>query len=229
MRFGGLTALADVNVAVGRGEIHALLGPNGAGKTTLFNLIAVVLRPAAGRIRFADREITRLRPDRRCRAGIARTFQITQPFARLTVEENVMCGALPHFRSMRRVRDDVQGLIDAVGLAEKRHAPAGTLSTGQRKRLELARALATKPALLLIDELSGGVDQPSLPALEKLVRELCRDGLTVLMIDHNMAFVGKLAHRVSFLGGGKLLAEGSMAEIRSSPVVRDLYLGLADA
>ncbi|CAN7775244.1 ABC transporter ATP-binding protein [Variovorax sp. LjRoot175] len=229
MRFDGLTAVDGVDITLRRGEIHALLGPNGAGKTTLFNLIAGALRPTAGSIRFADKDVTALRPDWRCRAGIARTFQITQPFARLTVEQNVMCGALARFSSMRRVREEVQGVIDAVGLAAKREAPAGTLSTGQRKRLELARALATAPSLLLIDELSGGIDQPSLPALEALVRGLNRDGLTVLMIDHNLEFVGRLAQRVSFLAGGQLLAEGTMAQIHAHAAVRDLYLGRARA
>lgn len=126
MRFDGLTAVDGVDITLRRGEIHALLGPNGAGKTTLFNLIAGALRPTAGSIRFADKDVTALRPDWRCRAGIARTFQITQPFARLTVEQNVMCGALARFSSMRRVREEVQGVIDAVGLAAKREAPAGT-------------------------------------------------------------------------------------------------------
>lgn len=225
MRFNGLTAVDGVDLAVERGEIHALLGPNGAGKTTLFNLFAGVYRPTAGRIRFAGRDVTALKPDRRCRAGIARTFQITQPFAKLTVEQNVMCGALGRFRSLRRVRDEVQGLIHDVGLGEKREALAGTLSTGQRKRLELARALATKPELLLLDEVTGGVDQPSLPGIEALVRRLHADGVTVLMIDHHMEFIGRLARRASFLSAGRLLAQGSVAEVWGDPLVRELYLG----
>ncbi|MET0332680.1 MAG: ABC transporter ATP-binding protein [Rhizobacter sp.] len=227
MRFAGLTAVDGASLSVQRGEIHALLGPNGAGKTTLFHLMAGVHRPTAGRIHFEGRDVTRLRPDRRCRAGIARTFQITQPFAKLTVEENVMCGALRRFRSMRAVREEVQGLIDDVGLADKRHKLAGSLSTGQRKRLELARALATKPSLLLLDEVTGGVDQPSLPALIELVRRIHRDGVTVLMIDHNMDVIGQLAQRVSFLNAGKLLAQGTLAEVWGDPRVRELYLGSA--
>lgn len=173
--------------------------------------------------------MTPWRPDRRCRAGIARTFQITKPFERLTVEENVMCGALSRSRSLKQARRDVQGVIESVGLAAKRRDLAATLSTGQRKRLELARALATRPNLLLVDELSGGVDQPSLPMLAELVRAVSRTGVTILMIDHNMDFVGELASRVSFLDAGKLLFDGPISELWQDRSVREIYLGTAHA
>ena len=145
-QFAGLTALEDVTLTVRRGGIFGILGPNGAGKTTLFNLIAGALLPSTGEIRLNDRDITRARPDERCRRGLARTFQVTQPFLDLTVEENIMCGAFSRFRSRRAMKEATAHLCETVGLGAKRHEPARVLSTGQRKRLELARAMAANPS-----------------------------------------------------------------------------------
>src|SRR5512145_2951773 len=171
-RFGGVYANRDVSFAVARGEIVGLIGPNGAGKTTVFNLVTGFLRPDSGTVRFAGAEVTGQRPDRLCHLGVARTFQILKPFPRLTVEENVMIGALTRGGGMHRARESARRCLALVGLEHKRNILARGLSTGQRKRLEMARALATGPQLLLLDEITGGVDQRSIPALVELVREL---------------------------------------------------------
>jgi branched-chain amino acid transport system ATP-binding protein len=228
-RFAGLVAVQDVDMTVLRGEIFGLLGPNGAGKTTLFNLIAGVMPPSGGRIIFKGQDVTRMKPDRRCRLGLARTFQITQPFLQMTVEENVMCGAFLRFGTRKQMRDATAPLIDAVGLGAKRHALAHELSTGQRKRLELARAMATQPSLLLLDEVTGGIDEASLPAIRSVIEELRSTGVSVIIIEHNVRFITSLADRVLFLNRGEKLAEGKVAEVIQDPKVRDLYLRRSDA
>ena len=229
IRFGGLVALNDVSFAVRRGEVFGLLGPNGAGKTTLFHLIAGALRPTAGRIRFEGEDVTGLRPDQRSRRGIGRTFQITQPFAELTVEENVMAAALVRSRNLGEMRAVAGPYVDMVGLSAKRHALAKELSTGQRKRLELARAMATRPRLLLLDEVTGGVDQATIPGLIELVERLKETGVTLVLVEHNMRVMMRLADRMMFLDRGEKLAEGTPEEIAAHPEVVNLYLGAAHA
>ena len=229
IRFGGLVAVNDVSFQVRRGEVFGLLGPNGAGKTTLFHLIAGALRPTTGRIRFEGRDITGLRPDQRSRLGIARTFQITQPFAELTVEENVMAAGLVRHRSLAEMRHAAGPFVDMVGLGHKRHALAKELSTGQRKRLELARAMATGPRLLLLDEVTGGVDQASIPGLIDLVAKLRETGVTLVLVEHNMRVIMRLSDRMMFLNRGEKLAEGAPDAIASHPDVVNLYLGSAHA
>ena len=229
IRFGGLVALNDVSFAVRRGEVFGLLGPNGAGKTTLFHLIAGALRPTAGRIRFEGEDVTGLRPDQRSRRGIGRTFQITQPFAELTVEENVMAAALVRSRNLGEMRAVAGPYVDMVGLGAKRHALAKELSTGQRKRLELARAMATRPRLLLLDEVTGGVDQATIPGLIELVERLKETGVTLVLVEHNMRVMMRLADRMMFLDRGEKLAEGTPEEIAAHPEVVNLYLGAAHA
>ncbi|MCC7275886.1 MAG: ABC transporter ATP-binding protein [Alphaproteobacteria bacterium] len=229
IRFGGLVAVNDVAFTVRRGEVFGLLGPNGAGKTTLFNLIAGALRPTSGRIWFEGRDVTRLGPDRRSRRGIARTFQITQPFAELTVEENVMAAALVRHRSLAEMRAAAGPFVEMVGLAHKRHALAKELSTGQRKRLELARAMATGPRLLLLDEVTGGVDQASIPGLIDLVARLRAEGMTLILVEHNMRVIMRLSDRMMFLNRGEKLAEGPPDAIAAHPDVVGLYLGAAHA
>ncbi|BBK35037.1 ABC transporter ATP-binding protein [Allostella sp. ATCC 35155] len=229
IRFGGLVAVNDVSFRVRRGEVFGLLGPNGAGKTTLFNLIAGALHPTSGRIRFEGRDVTGLRPDRRSRLGIARTFQITQPFAELTVEENVMAAGIARHRTLAEMRAAAGPFVDMVGLGAKRHALAKELSTGQRKRLELARAMATNPRLLLLDEVTGGVDQASIPGLIDLVARLRETGVTLILVEHNMRVIMRLSDRMMFLNRGEKLAEGSPDEIANHPDVVSLYLGAAHA
>ena len=224
-RFGGVYANRDVSFAIGRGEIVGLIGPNGAGKTTLFNLVTGFIRPDSGVVRFAGVDVTRMRPDRLCHLGVARTFQILKPFPRLTVEENVMIGALTRGGGIARAREEARRCLALVGLDHKSGVLARGLSTGQRKRLEMARALATKPQLLLLDEITGGVDQPSIPGLIELVGRLRAEGVTLLVIEHNMRVIMGLADRVVFLHLGEKLAEGTPEEIASHPEVVALYLG----
>jgi branched-chain amino acid transport system ATP-binding protein len=225
VRFGGVSALDDVNLSVKRGQIFGLLGPNGAGKTTLLSVIAGAERGASGQVIFAGRDITLSRPDERSRVGIARTFQITRPFEDLTVEENVMVGAQQRIWRIADMRADVSDIIDWVGLTEKRRSLAKTLSTGQRKRLELARALATKPSLLLMDEVTGGIDQPSIPAMIELVGRLRERGITVVIIEHNMRVITELCDRIMFLNRGKVMSEGAVCDVMALPEIVDLYLG----
>jgi branched-chain amino acid transport system ATP-binding protein len=224
-RFGGVYANRDVSFSVGRGEIVGLIGPNGAGKTTLFNLVTGFIRPDSGTVRFAGADVTGMRPDRLCHRGVARTFQILKPFPRLTVEENAMIGALARGGGMPGARETARRCLALVGLEHKRDALARGLSTGQRKRLEMARALATGPQLLLLDEITGGVDQPSIPGLIELVGRLRDEGVTLLVIEHNMRVIMGLADRVVFLHLGEKLAEGEPQAIAAHPEVVALYLG----
>jgi branched-chain amino acid transport system ATP-binding protein len=225
MRFGGFTALEDVAFELHEGEVFGLLGPNGAGKTTLFNSIAGALRPSAGKISFGGHDITNMRPNQRCALGLARTFQITQPFLDLTVEENVMVGLVPKGVPLARMREEVAQVIVDVGLGHKRLAKARELSTGQRKRLELARALATRPRLIMLDEVTGGVDHASLGGLIELVAGLPARGITVIVVEHNMSMMMKLAHRMMFLNRGLVMVQGEPAQVVSHPDVVNLYLG----
>lgn len=227
MAFGGIVAVDKLSCSVQSGEILALMGPNGAGKTTTFHVIAGVHAPTSGRIVFNGQDITRLRPDGRCRAGIARTFQITQPFHELSVEENVMVGALAHHRTMADARLAARKYVEMVGLADRGDVLAKGLSTGQRKRLEMARAMATQPKLLLLDEVTGGVDQKSIPGLIELVKRLRAEGLTLVIIEHNMRVISELADRAIFMNRGIRMAEGTPTEIAQHPDVVELYLGEA--
>ena len=229
LNFGGLVALDGVSLAVSPGEAFGLIGPNGAGKTTLFNVAAGVYRPSRGSLRLAGEDITRLRPDQRCLRGLARTFQITQPFNELSVEENVMAAMLGRQGSIAELRDEAQAYVEQVGLLAKRRASAKTLSTGQRKRLELARALATRPKVLLLDEVTGGVDQPSIPGLIDLIAGLHAQGLTLIVIEHNVTVMSALVQRLMFLVRGRPVVVGSPQDVARHPEVKRLYLGDAHA
>ena len=228
-RFGGVFANRDVSFDVGEGRIVGLIGPNGAGKTTLFNLITGFLAPDSGEVCFDGGAVTGMRPDVLNRLGIARTFQILKPFPRLTVEENVMVGALAHGENLIAARARARHCLELVGIVHKSDDLARNLSTGQRKRLEMARAMATRPRLLMLDEITGGVDQPSIPGLIRLVASLRTGGMTLLVIEHNMRVILELADTIVFLHLGEKLAEGTPAEIAGHPVVVDIYLGTADA
>ena len=221
-RFGGVVAVDRVDLKVEAGRIVGLLGPNGAGKTTLFNLIAGRLAADEGRIRYDGRDITGLKPDARSRLGIARTFQITQPFVDLSVEENVMVALRGTIAERRRA---ARPFVEMVGLKAKADDPARHLSTGQRKRLELARAMATDPRLLLLDEVTGGVDHASVGGLVQLVRDLNARGVTIVIIEHNTGIIMDIADHVVFLNRGAKLAEGPPTEIARHPEVVRLYLG----
>lgn len=224
-RFGGIIANDDITFDVKEGEILGVIGPNGAGKSTLFDLITGFQRSDAGRIVFRDRDISGLRPDVIARMGIARTFQKLKPFPDLTLIENVMVGALSRTSHIGEARDRALEAIAFVDLLGQRHGFARELSTGQRKRLELARAIATDPKLLLMDEVTGGVDQRTVPGLVALIFELRRRGITVVTIEHNMQVIMQLADRILALHLGKRIAFGTPDAVRADERVIDAYLG----
>ncbi len=227
-RFGGLTANADVAFEVNKGEIVGIIGPNGAGKSTLFDLITGFQPPDAGCVLLDGHDITGLRPDRISRLGVARTFQKLKPFPDLTVTENVIVGALARTSDIKAARERALESLAFVDLLEKRNHFARELSTGQRKRLELARALATSPRLVLMDEVTGGVDQRSIAGLIALVVELKQRGLTIVMIEHNMQVIMGLADRIVALHAGRRIAFGTPDEVRRDAAVVDAYLGSVD-
>jgi branched-chain amino acid transport system ATP-binding protein len=223
--FGGVVANRDVSFEVAPGELVGVIGPNGAGKSTLFDVITGFQQPSAGHIMLDRLDVTGMRPDQISRLGVARTFQKLKPFAGMTVVENVMVGALQKTSDVAAAREDALKTLDAVGLAERAETEARGLSTGQRKRLELARALATGPRLLLLDEVTGGVDQATVPGLVRLVRELHSTGLALIVIEHNMRVIMDISQRVVALALGQVIADAPPAEIVRDRRVIDAYLG----
>ena len=228
-RFGGLVANDGISFQAEAGGILGIIGPNGAGKSTLFELMTGFQTPDGGDVRFDGRSIRGLGPHRINRLGIARTFQKLKPFAHMTAEENVMVGIMQHDSNMRRARDAALRALDFVGLLDKRRVHAHGLSTGQRKRLELARAMATRPRLLLLDEVTGGVDQRTIPGLVDLIERLRRDGMTIVLIEHNMRVLMALADRVVALHLGRKIAEGAPDAIQGDRAVIESYLGASYA
>jgi branched-chain amino acid transport system ATP-binding protein len=238
--FGGHRAVDDVSFRVRPGTITGLIGPNGAGKTTLFNLIAGALRPTAGRIALGDRRLDGRPPHRVLQAGVARTFQIPRPFAAMTVLENLMLAGQdqpgerfwtnwlrpgPVASAERALGERARELLDFVGLTALAGAPARVLSGGQRKLLELARALMTAPRLLLLDEPAAGVNPTLVDTLAERIVALNRAGLTVLLIEHNLELVMRLCRPVLVMAGGRLLLEADPHVVRTDPRVIDAYLG----
>ena len=226
-RFGGLVANRDISFAVRPGELVGVIGPNGAGKSTLFDLLTGFTRPDAGAVRIDGRDTTRLRPDEICRLGVGRTFQKLRPFHDMTALENVMIGAFLNTADVDAAREAAMDALTSVGLADRATAHARGLSTGQRKRLELARALATRPRLLLLDEVTGGVDPGAIPGLITLVRDLHARGLALIVIEHNMRVIMDVAQRIVALQLGEIIGDGPPAEIVRSERVIDAYLGEA--
>jgi branched-chain amino acid transport system ATP-binding protein len=224
-RFGGLVANKDISFDVGHGELVGLIGPNGAGKSTLFDVLTGTGPPDAGSVILDGRPITRLRPDEISRRGVGRTFQKLKPFSQMTVVENVMVGAFQRTADPEAARARAIECLESVGLADKAPAHARVLSTGQRKRLEMARALAARPRLLLLDEVTGGVDQASIPGLVELVRRLNRDGTALLVIEHNMRVIMGISHRVVALHLGEVIADAAPQMVMNDPRVIEAYLG----
>jgi branched-chain amino acid transport system ATP-binding protein len=228
-RFGGVVANRDISFDVAQGELVGLIGPNGAGKSTLFEIVTGFERPDTGDVELDGSRLIGLSPDRVCRLGVARTFQKLRPFHGMTVLENVLAGALTRTRDVPEARRQAAEILERVGLADKRDAFARTLSTGQRKRLELARALATRPRLLLLDEVTGGVDHGSIPGLVRLVQEVHRSGVTLLVIEHNMRVITAVAQRILALYLGELIADGPTDHVTRDRRVIEAYLGQAYA
>jgi branched-chain amino acid transport system ATP-binding protein len=238
-RFGGLTAVAGLDFELREGEILGLIGPNGAGKTTTFNIIAGTYQADEGEIRFAGESISGLAPHQIARRGIMRTFQHNRPFGSMPVLENVMVGAHTQFRKnpfSRRASGEEQQqrrraeeLIDFVGLAGLRDAEVGTLSFGQGRLLEIARALAGEPRVILFDEPAAGLTPAELDRLAEIVRGIARRGIAVLLIEHDMHFLLPLAERVVVLNFGARIAQGTPQEVRADRAVMDAYLGDAAA
>jgi branched-chain amino acid transport system ATP-binding protein len=223
--FGGLAAVQDVSLELPAGSLAALIGPNGAGKTTLFALMSGFLRPDHGRIEFAGRDITGRAPHLNAHEGLTRTFQIVQPFAAQTVRENIAVGAHLHLPARRAALEQAELVAQRVGLAPQLDKPAGDLTVAGRKRLELARALATRPRLLLLDEVLAGLNPQEIAEMVPVVREIAAGGVTVLMIEHVMQAVMNLAGHVWVLAQGQLIAAGPPATVTRDERVIEAYLG----
>ncbi len=223
--FGGLRAVQDVSLTLPQGQLSALIGPNGAGKTTLFALMSGFITPDAGRVELEGRDITGEPPHRNARRGMTRTFQIVQPFAAQTVRENIAVGAHLHCADRREALAQAEAVARRVGLAPQLDKPAGDLTVAGRKRLELARALASRPRLLLLDEVLAGLNPQEISEMLPVVRGIADEGVTVLMIEHVMQAVMNLASHVWVLAQGQLIAQGAPQEVTRDARVIEAYLG----
>ncbi|MDR1546550.1 MAG: ABC transporter ATP-binding protein [Deltaproteobacteria bacterium] len=225
MRFGGLKAVKDVSLTVAAGDLAGLIGPNGAGKTTLFNVVCGQLRPSAGRVLFEGRDVTGWKPHRSIRLGLGRTFQITRPFGRLSLLDNVVIGAMCREKSLDRARQAALGRLAQVGLADRAQDTAQNLPLGLRKKLELARILATRPRMLLLDEVMGGLGPREIEEMSRTISQIHGEGVSIVLIEHVMPAVMSLCQRIAVINHGELIAVGSPQDIRADRRVIKAYLG----
>ena len=224
-RFGGLVAVSSVDLSVSEGEIVSLIGPNGAGKTTLFAIIAGFLTPDEGEVTLNSLSINGLKPHKICQLGMVRTFQITQPFAGLTTLENIMVGAYANTSDYNIARSNAERVAEIVGMASQLDKSADGLTVAGRKRLELARALATNPKLLLLDEVMAGLNPTEIDEVVKIIKNIRESGVTIFLIEHVMKAVINLSDRTYVLNDGTLIAQGTPNSVASNPIVIEAYLG----
>ncbi len=229
--FGGLQAVKDFSIKLHEREILGLIGPNGAGKTTCFNLLAGALSPTNGEVMLAGKDITRLRPDQRCSLGLARTFQITKPFPNMTLVENVMVGARYGSKKLplKKAREKSYQVLEMMGMSDIADKPAKDLSIGNRKKLEMSRALAAEPKVLLLDEVAGGLNPSEVSEIMKIILQIRESGVSIIMIEHVMKAVMGISDRIVVINQGKQIAEGTPKEITENPLVIEAYLGRRDA
>jgi branched-chain amino acid transport system ATP-binding protein len=227
--FGGLAANSDVSFSVDQGMIMGLIGPNGAGKTTLFNCITGYYPPSRGEVVFDGRRMNGLHPDAVCKLGMARTWQKVRPLAKMSVLDNVMVGALSRTNSLKIAREIAREQLAVVGMTARAGVLAGSLPIGERKKLEVARVLATKPKLLLLDEVMGGLNPAESEEIIRLILDIRKLGITQMVIEHNMKAIMRISDRIVVLNSGEKLAEGSPQEIVANPAVVQAYLGESNA
>jgi branched-chain amino acid transport system ATP-binding protein len=227
-RFGAVVVADGIDLALNEGEALGIIGPNGAGKTTLFGMATGTVTPDAGRVLYDSKDITRLAPERRCRLGLARSFQIPQPFSGMTVFENVVvAAAFGAGESEKAVYASCADLLDRCGLIEKANKRAGGLTLLDRKRLELARALATEPRVLLLDEVAGGLTEHECGTLVELVKTVQTGGVSIVWIEHVVHALLAVVDRLAVLHGGKIIAQGDPRSVIRSPQVAEIYMGIA--
>ena len=223
--FGGNAVLNHVDLSIQPGDVVGLIGPNGAGKTTLFNIISGFYRTKTGYVRFSDTDITRMKPEEICGMGLCRTFQITKPFSNITVTKNVMIGALNREKSLKKAERRALEVLEFVGLYDRRDLLGRSLTIADRKRLEIARGLATSPKLFLLDEVMAGLNPTELQGMIALIRQMTESGIALLIIEHIMGVIMRLSHRVIVLNHGEKIAEGEPSQIASDKEVIKAYLG----